>query len=157
MILLLILQTAVVRQVPLLQGSADLVLLVVVAWALQKRVETAWQWAVIAGLLVSLVSAVPVYVLLLTYLVAVGIAHLLKIRIWRVSFFTMLIAVFVATVITQLITLGYLRITGSAYPLMESINLIVIPSILLNLLLSLPFYFWMNDLANWLYPEPLEA
>lgn len=154
---LLILQTTVVRQVPLLQGSADLLLLTVLAWGLQKRVDTAWHWGVMAGLFVSLVSAIPIYIVMLNYLTAVGIALILRSRIWRASFFVMLAATFFATIFTQTFTLGALRILDISLPVMEAINQIIIPSVLLNLLLALPFYFWMGDLANWLYPEPLEA
>ncbi len=157
MTLLIILQTVVVRQIPLLQGSADLVLLAVISWALQKRVDTVWHWGVIAGLLVSLVSAIPVYLVILNYLVAAAIALLMRRRIWRISFFVMLVTTFISTIVTQAITLLSLRILGTPLPLMESINLIILPSILLNLLLALPFYFWMGDLASWLYPELLEA
>jgi hypothetical protein len=40
----------IASRIPLLHGSADLILLALVAWALQKRVNTAWQWALIGGL-----------------------------------------------------------------------------------------------------------
>ena len=49
-----IFQTSVVSRLPLLHGTADLVLLVVIAWSLQERVRTAWQWALMAGLVVVL-------------------------------------------------------------------------------------------------------
>ena len=67
---LLMLQTAVFSRVPLLQGTTDLVLLAVVAWALQRKVQTAWQWAIVAGVMVSFVSAMPFGTLLLGYPIA---------------------------------------------------------------------------------------
>ena len=69
--ILLIFQMVVVGQMPLLQGSADLVLLTIIAWALQKRVRTAWQWCIIGGLLVSFVSGMPFGVWLVGYLLTV--------------------------------------------------------------------------------------
>jgi hypothetical protein len=155
--LLLILQTVVVRQIPLLQGSADLVMLVLVAWALQRRVETAWHWCVIGALLVSLVSAVPIYINLVGYVLIVGMSLFFRRRFWRVSLVIMFVATFLATLVTQSIVWIFFRVTDVPLPLLDSINLILIPSLLLNLLLAIPIYIWMSDLAAWLYPEPLEA
>lgn len=156
-ILLLILQTVIIRQIPLLQGSADLVMLVLIAWALQKRVETAWHWCVVASVLVSLVSTIPIFVNLAGYGLVVGMALFSRRRFWKVSLVIMFIATFLGTVVTQLIVLIYFRATDVALPILDSINLIIVPSLLLNLLLAAPIYIWMSDLAGWLYPEPLEA
>ena len=54
---LAILQSSLVSRLPLLQGTPDLVMLAIIAWALQKRVQTAWQWSIIGGLVVSFYSA----------------------------------------------------------------------------------------------------
>lgn len=54
-ILTVILQSAIVSRLPLLDGSADLSLVVLAAWALQDGVETAWHWALAIGLLVGFV------------------------------------------------------------------------------------------------------
>lgn len=155
--ILLILQTVIVRQIPLLQGSADLIMLVLIAWALQKRVDTAWHWGVVASLMVSFVSNIPIYVVLVGYLLVIGMALYARRRFWKVSLVIMFIATFLGTLVTQLLVLVYLRITDVPLPIFNSINLIVIPSLLLNLLLAAPIYVWMSDLAGWLYPEPLEA
>ena len=75
---LLILQSAVLSRIPLLGGTTDLVLLAVIAWALNRRVQTAWHWGIIGGLLVSYVSALPFGVILLGYLLAVALALALR-------------------------------------------------------------------------------
>jgi len=82
---LLMIQLGVFSYIPLLQGTADLVLVALVAWALQKRVRTAWQWAVIGGLMVTYVSGLPVGVYIAGYLAAVGLALLLKQRLSPLS------------------------------------------------------------------------
>ena len=153
---LLVLQTAILSQIPLLQGTTDLVLLAVVAWSLQRRVRTAWQWGIIGGLLVGFVSAVPFVVYIVGYLLAVGFSLLLRQRIWQVPLLAMFIATFFGTLVIHLATLVALRVYGTALPLGASINLIILPSILLNLLLALPFFTLFSDLAKILYPEELE-
>jgi len=152
---LLILQSAIFSRVVLLKGTADLVLLALVAWALQKRTKTAWHWCIIGGLLVSYVSAVPLVAPLLGYIIAVGVALLLKQRVWQVPLLAMFVTTFFGTIIVQLIELAALRLSGVAIPFFQSINLVTLPSVMLNLLLALPFYALIGDLSNWLYPEEL--
>ena len=154
--ILLVLQSAVFSQIPLLQGTTDLILLALVAWSLQRRVQTAWQWGIIGGLLVGFVSAVPFVVYVVGYLLTVGLALLLRRRIWQVPLLAMFIATFIGTLVIHLATLVALRVSGTVLPLSASINLIILPSILLNLLLALPFFTLFSDLAKFLYPEELE-
>jgi rod shape-determining protein MreD len=153
---LLIIQTAVLNQIPLLQGTADLVLLAVVAWAVQKRVRIAWSWGMIGGLLVGYVSAVPLGVYLFCYLAATGIASLLRQRIWNVPLLAMFLTTFLSTIVLHGVTILTLRLNDSLISIGESINLITLPSLLLNMILAIPFYTLFNDLANMIYPESLE-
>jgi hypothetical protein len=81
--LLVIFQSAVLSQIFLLHGTADLVLLALVAWSVQERVNTAWHWAVVAALLVSLVTALPLAATLLGYLAVTGTALLLRRVFWQ--------------------------------------------------------------------------
>jgi rod shape-determining protein MreD len=154
---MLILQSAVVNQAPLLHGAPDLVLLVIIAWALQKRVRTAWQWAGIAGLLAGFVSALPFGVYLFNYLAAVGLAILLRQRVWQAPLFAMLVITFFSTLLEHVVTILALRISGEALPLLTAFNQVVFPSMLLNLLIAAPIYPLVADLANLFYPEPLES
>jgi rod shape-determining protein MreD len=154
---LLILQSVIVSRFPLLHGTADLVLLTIIAWSLQKRVQTAWHWGIIGGLLVSIASALPFGVPLITYLIAVGLAILLRRRVWQVPILAMFVTTFFGTLIAHLIALVALRIAGTPLSLFETVNLITLPSLLLNLILAIPIYAIFSDLANSLYPEELEV
>jgi len=154
---LLILQTAVLNQIPLLQGSADLVLLSLAAWSLQKRVRTAWAWGIIGGLLVGFTSAVPQGVFLVGYMLSVAIGLLLRQRTWNVPILAMLVATFSGTLIINGLTMLTLRLMDTPLAIGSSINLIVLPSLLLNMILAVPFYVMFGDLANLLYPETLDV
>jgi hypothetical protein len=154
--LLVILQSAVVSRVPLLFGTADLILLALVAWAVQERVTSAWQWSIIGGLLVSFASAMPVSAVLAGYLLATGVALLLRQRVWQIRLLATLAAAFFGTIITQAITVFYLRFNGADIPILEAFNIITLPSALLNLAVAVPMYALISDLANWLYPEEIE-
>jgi rod shape-determining protein MreD len=152
-----VLQSAILSRVTLLHGSADLVLLIVVAWALHKRVETAWHWGFLAGLLVTVISALPLGGALLSYLLATLIALLLRQRIWQAPILAMFLATFLSTLASHSISLTALRVSGSLLPWVEVLNLITLPSILLNLVLAIPVFALVSDLANELYPEPIEV
>ena len=54
---MVILQSAVFSQIQLLYGTTDLILIIVVAWAVQERVTTAWHW----GILVPIRMFIGVY------------------------------------------------------------------------------------------------
>lgn len=154
---LLLLQTAVISRFPLLHGFADLVMLAVIAWALQKRVQTAWQWGIIGGLLVGIVSGLPFWATLAIYLLAVSVALALRKRVWQAPILAMFIATFGITLLAHFISIVAVRITGTSLPLLQTLNLITLPSMILNLVLAIPTFYLLADLAKFLYPEALEA
>jgi rod shape-determining protein MreD len=154
---LLVLQSAVVSRISLLQGVADLLLLALVAWSLQKRARSAWFWGITAGLMVGYVSALPFGAALLGYFLVVVLAVTLRQRVWQLPILAMLIATFFGTLIVQLVEIVALRVSGVNIPFWESINLVTLPSVLLNLLLAIPVYALFSDLAGWVYPESLEV
>lgn len=154
---LAILQSSVISRFTLLHGTADLVMLTLIAWALQKRVQTAWQWSIIGGLAMNITSAVPLGVPVISYAVTTGMALVLRRRVWQVPILAMFVVTFIGTLITQGITLFVLRLTGSNIDIMQALNIVTLPSILLNLLFAIPVYALVSELANWLYPEEIEV
>ena len=151
-----IFQSSVVSRLPLLHGTADLILLVVIAWALQERVRSAWQWALIAGLVVGFLTALNIIIPLAGYLLVTGLALLLRQRIWQAPILAMLTVTFVGTLFINIITVIYLNVFGTSLPLLEALNLIILPSTILNLILSIPVYALIKDLAEWVYPEEID-
>ena len=154
--LLAIFQSAVVSRLPLLHGTTDLILLVVIAWALQERVRTAWQWAVIAGLIVGYISAMNIIVPLVSYLFVTILALLLRQRVWQVPIIAMLAVTFVGSLLVNGFTALFLSITGTPLPLLDTLNLIILPGTILNLILSIPIYALVKDMSEWLYPEEID-
>lgn len=153
---LIMLQTAVISRAPLLNGSADLVLVGLVAWALHERVQSAWIWGLIGGLMVGFISALPVWTMPAAYLAAVGLALLVRRRVWKAPILANLAAVFAGTVVVHVFSFAAVSFSGTLLPALEVINRITVPSLLLNLLAALPIYFLLHDLANWAYPEEFE-
>ncbi len=156
--LLVVIQSAVVSRMKLLNGSADLMLLALAALAVQNNFRRAWLWALVGGLAASLVSALPFGILLGGYLAATGLALLLKRWLNKAPMLAVLIVVFAGTLIIQAASyLAVVLLLGGLLPLGQVINTITLPSLLLNLLLSFPLFLVLRDLADWLYPQELKV
>ena len=153
----LMIQTAILSQVPLLKGPADLVLLTLLSWVLQQRASAIWWWAVVAGLLVGWVSALPVWLTIVGYLAVTGLAGLLRNRVWQIPILALFTTIIFGTIITQVSAFLFLRLGGTALDFQEAVNLIILPSLLLNLLIAIPVNGIISELATWLYPPEIEA
>lgn len=156
LVLALMMQLAVFSRLNLLFGSADLLLLVLVAWSLQERIRWAWVWGGLAGLLVGYVSGLPWYVPLLGYLGAVGLAQMLRRRVWQAPLLAMLLVTLAGTLLMHVLSFLALRLAGDPLPLGDSFNLITLPSVFLNLFIGLLIYPLVRNLAVWLYPPEVE-
>lgn len=151
----LMLQLAIFSRLPLLHGTADLMLVILVSWGLQERVRTAWVWTIIGGLLITLVSGLPFYTPMIGYLIATGIARMLHRQVWQTPILAMFVTVFTTTLIYHALSLFMLQIAGRGLPVVDSLTLITLPSVLLNLMLALPVYTLITDLALWVYPTEI--
>jgi len=154
LVLAVILQSAVVSRVTLLSGAADLPLVVLAAWALQEQVDTAWHWALAAGGLAGFVSGMPIVVPLFAYLLVVLIAQVLQRRVWQAPLLAMFVVTFIGTLLLHLLSLGFLRLGGIPLQVPDVLGLITLPAVLLNLLIAIPVFAVMRDLAVWVYPLP---
>ncbi len=153
----IIIQTSIVSRIMLLSGNADLMLLVVAAWGLQERARGAWIWGLMASLLVGLVSGVPWYIYLIGYCSVVGMARLLVRRIWQAPLLAMFTITFIGTLELLMLTFLQRRFMSVSLPFNEVFFQIVLPTILLNMLLSIPVHGLFRDLAGRLYPEDMAA
>jgi rod shape-determining protein MreD len=152
LLLAVILQSSVVSQIKLLSGYADLPLLMLGAWALQKRVKTAWHWAALGCALVAFISTMPWPVLAIGYFTVIYIAQALQRRVWQAPLLAMFSVTFVGTLFLHLLSFVVLQVLGTPFVLSDVLGLITLPSLLLNMLFSIPIYTFMRDLARWVYP-----
>jgi rod shape-determining protein MreD len=152
--LVIIVQSAVVSHMTLLAGYADLMLVWLAAWALKADASSAWLWAVLGGIMVSFVSGMPWPVNMTGYLFVVLLAQLMKQRVWQAPLLAMFSVTFLGTLSMNLLALLVLNLLGTPLPFGDSLGLIVLPSILLNLLFSIPVYAVVRDLAQWVSPAP---
>jgi rod shape-determining protein MreD len=151
-LLVVMLQTAVVSRITLLDGFADLPLVVVAAWALQEEVESEWHWAIAIGVLVGFVSGIPLLVPVLGYSMIVILAKVFQRRVWQAPLLAMFSVTFLGTILMSIMSIGVLRLSGIPLDLGDSLGLLVLPAVLLNMLVAIPVYAIMRDFAGWMYP-----
>jgi len=153
-VLAVILQSSIVSRVTLLSGIADLPMVMLAAWAMQDDVDTAWHWAVATGILVGFVSGLSWLVPVLGYLVVVALAQVLQRRVWQAPLLAMFSVTFLGTISLSVFSLVALRFSGIPLGVADVFGLLTLPSILLNMLLAIPVFAVMRDLARWVYPSP---
>ena len=151
-ILSVILQSAVVSRLTVLSGFGDLPLVMLAAWALQDDVDSAWHWAVATGILVGFISGVNWLVFVIGYVAVVALAKALRMRVWQAPLLAMFSVTFLGTILSSLLSLVVLRLSGVSIPFQETFGLLILPAVLLNLLLAIPVFAVMRDLAHWAYP-----
>ena len=157
LIIITMLQIGIVSRMPLLHGTADLLLLAILGWTLQKRVRNGWFWAATAGVLIGLTSEISPFISILSYMLMAALVQFFKRQVWQAPLLVMLLLTLICTLLEQGITLTTLIIGGTPLPILDSLSLITLPSILLNLVLAVPIYIIMADLANWVFPEEIEG
>ena len=153
-LLAVIIQSAIVSRVYLLSGIADLPLVMLAAWALQDEVKTAWHWAVATGLLVGFVSGIAWFVPVISYLIVVMLAQLLQRRIWQAPLLALFVVTFLGTLVLYLLSFASLQLSGVPLSVTDTLGLLTLPGVLLNMLLAIPAYAVMRDLSRWVYPSP---
>ncbi len=126
-------------------------MLVLIAWAVQEEVDTSWQWTIIGGLMVGLLSKLPFYFYIPVYLIIIGLVRFIKNRFWQAPLIAMFITTVAGTIFVQFATLAVLQLTGTPLKLVKSIGYVILPSILLNILLSIPLYAIVTDFAQTVY------
>ncbi len=146
------LQTAVVSRITLISGSADLVLLILITWALQEQVQSSVHWAALAGLMAAFVSGLPPFVLITSYVVAVLMARYVLRQTWQVPVLALFTVILFSTLILHLITYITLFLGNTPISFGDSLAYITLPSLFLNFLLALPVQSLISDLALWVYP-----
>lgn len=150
---LLMIQTAIISRLTLLNGSGDLILLALVAWALHERVRSALVWVLVGGLLVGWISGVPLLVPLIGYGLAVALARMIRRQVWQIPLLAMLFVTFWGTLMYHALTIVILQFNGTPLSWENALTHVTLPSLVLNMVLAFPVYALLNDLANWLYPE----
>jgi hypothetical protein len=147
-----LLQVTLAGRITLLHSPANLVLIVMLAWSLLDFNTPDWRWGLLAGLILSLFSFLPLWVLLLNHSLAAATSQFLQRRVWQVRLLTLFTSVALGSIFIDGISLGYLWLNASPIGLLDAFNLIILPGIVFNMILVLPIYTLLNELSKILIP-----
>lgn len=155
--LAIILQNSVVTRVNLLAGAADLVLLVLLSWILQTGERNPVKWGIVAGLFVGISSASPILISIIGYLIVIGFVMLLQTKIWQAPYWMLLTSTFFGTIAVYGFEISYWWVNGYPFDLIETFNLVLLPSVVLNVLFILPVYLFVGEITKMSLSEEVEV
>ena len=153
----LMLQLSVFSQWKILSGSADLLLLFVVAWCLQDRSKNLWLLVLIMAGLTNLVSALPFYIPMIVYFAIYFVMQQFHKRVWQTPLLGMLIVTFGASLLQAVLTIGTIFIQRVDIDVSTALVEITLPSLLLNMLLAIPLHAIVRELSYLAFPKGVEA
>lgn len=156
LILLVILQSTVISRLNLSFGSADLVMLVVIALGLQPGTKRSLLWFAIGGLLLSIISVIPLMYPLIPYLIIGLILEYVRKRVWKIPLLMMIIISFLGTLICIIFAYLIINFSQVQLPLFASIINVLLPSAALNIAIGIPVYLIVRDWSSWLNPKEEE-
>ena len=156
MALLAILQSAVVSQLRLADGQADLVLVVVVAWALTGRSQEAMVLGLAGGLFLDLLSALPLGSTALALVLVAYVVSLTEGRLWGAHLLTPLGGGFGASLFFSAYMLLASVLVGARVDLPSLGSRVLLPELFLNMLLAIPAAQMASALKRALFPPEVE-
>lgn len=149
-------QNAIITRLNMLYGAADLMMLVLLSWVLHTSEGNNWRWALVVGLLVGISSALPFWLPMIGYLVMVMVVNFVQQKVWEVPIWLLLISTFVGSFFIYGLEAVYLWVAGVPLDLVEVINIVILPSLVLNMLMVLPVYGLVGEIAKTVYPREVE-
>ncbi|NMD26668.1 MAG: hypothetical protein GYA81_01690 [Chloroflexi bacterium] len=155
-IIAIMLQMGVFSRAGLFSGTADVVLLFLAAWSLHQRQKYSWILVVIFGLILSSISASPALLYLIVYLTVFLAAMRLQTGFWQSPLLSMFLLVFFGTFLEHGVQVLGLFAQGVSLSMGEIFSQILLPSVLLNMLLTIPVHALVQELFRNLAPMRTE-
>ena len=153
---------AVVVQVTLLpsfrfvNAQPNLVLLMVLVWAVHAEWEEAVWRAFFGGILADLMSVLPTGTSVIALVLGVFAIRFIDENFFDFNVLLLLIAVPIITLTHQIIVLIVLATSFATYDLLNVIQTVILPTIALNTILIIPIYIILR-LFQRRIPEPQSA
>lgn len=147
------LQSTSISRIPLVHGTADLSLLVLIAWGIHSRSNFAWVLAGGAGYIMSFFTQVNWLAIAGPYIFLIIITQLLHVKFWNSPLLVMLSMSVLGSLLMHSVTLVFLFFQEIPINFNQAFSEVMLPSVFLNLLLALPIYFLIKDILGWINPQ----
>jgi rod shape-determining protein MreD len=140
-----VVQTSIMPYLTIWGVFPDLPLLVVVGWSLLRGSREGVIWGFVAGIAVDLFSGAPFGAATIALIAAGFLAGLGEATVFRTHILLPLVAMFLATIVYDLVFLLIVQISGQTVAWVDSLSRIILLSAVLNALLT-PMIFWIMRL-----------
>lgn len=152
----MMLQTAILSRTPLINGTVDLILIILIAWALQSGLKEweVWVWTLLGAIFLGFVSKAPWPLYVISYALIILLLRQIQKKMWKASVLLLFLGITLATLFQQSLFYGFYRFVYNVpLPLNESFLYVIVPGMVLNLLFAFPVYLVIKDTAEWLHPQ----
>jgi len=152
-----VLQVTIVPQFGYLGGRPDLVVLLVMAWALNSSLEEGVIWAFAGGLLKDLLSAMPTGTSVVGLVILVFAIHFIRRQIYRVSIVSLVWITLLGSFFYQLTVLVMMLLMGfqsaalgrfGIAVLASDLTYVIFPTMVYNLILIFPVYWLVRRIQK---------
>lgn len=148
-----ILNTTVLAEFRLGGGGPDLVLMLVVAWALLADLREAMLWAVVGGVMQDMLSVAPLGASALGLVVVAFAADTAFGQLSRRNLLIPPLVAAIGTVVYHLGLIAVLRVDGMAVPVGRALTYVTLPAVIYNTVLMIPVYRAVGALHHALQPR----
>jgi len=157
MVLVAALQVTVMPQISFLGGRPDLVLLVVISWALNSTLEQAVLWAFVAGICKDLLSAAPMGTSIIGLILIVFAINTIRQQLFSVGLFTLIWVSLIGTILQESMIFLILLLSGFQPEfagqlgygvVIDQFRLFILPTIVYNLIGIVPVYLLMRTIQR---------
>ena len=146
-VLLGLAQAAIVPHIRIAGVHPDMMLVIVVSWSMLRGVREGILWALMAGIVLDLLSAAPFGMFTLSLVCAALIPVLGTGSFFRSHAVVVLISVALATICSYVISLSVLSLAGHPIAWLDAISRLMLPGIAVNLgvtMLLFPPVRWLH-------------
>jgi len=149
------LQMAIFSQFKIQAGKADLLLLVIVALGLQNEIPKVDKilFSFLAGIIIGFISAEPFWITVIIYTVAVYFCLILRERLPQIPLVSMFFVSMVFMFFHLEIQSVYYQFLGFQIEFQYSFQNIILPSLMINIIATLPVYFVVSEIRRLVYPS----
>ena len=139
-----ILQSTVIPAIRIGGGGPDLIFMLVLSWTMLADTQEGIIWAMVGGITQDLVSGLPTGTSALALVIVAFLVNVVFGPIARNNLIIPPVVIAAGTVLYQLLLMGLLAVLGRPVPLSYSLTYVTFPTLLFNVVLSLPVYRLMG-------------
>ncbi|HNY93940.1 MAG TPA: hypothetical protein PKJ88_04495 [Flexilinea sp.] len=143
-----ILQGSLFSRIHILNGTGDVIMVMLIVWSLNPYTRYSWIWLLLGALIMTYLSALPLYGYFFIYGIIWLFIRFLKSRFWQMPIILMIFVTITGSIISAVISYFVLYINDISPNLKTIVTQIAVPSLVLNLIYCFPIYGLLNDFAN---------